>query len=84
MERQKEGFVLMVNDIVFFFFFALSRQTSNLKSETAEVAWLAEHLPLSAALSVSVHFFQTFILHQGRFQRQTLLPQWMVSFVTFS
>ena len=36
---------------------ALSRQTSSLKSETTEVAWLAEHLQLFALLSVPHSLF---------------------------
>lgn len=75
---------------VFFIFFALSRQTSSLKSETAEVAWLAEHLPLFAVLffrSFSQYTFSRLelILHQRPSKPETLLLQhsgwWVKCFV---
>lgn len=77
-ERQKEGFVLMVNKI--FSFFTLSRQISGLKSETTEVARLTEYLPLCCA--PSVHFFLTGFTHppsEAGLTWTLLLHRWMVS-----
>lgn len=67
-------------------FFARSRPTSNLKSETAEVVWLTEHLQLSAVCSLSrslskFTFFRlvSHIPQSEETLTETLLPQWMVS-----
>ncbi|XP_059214615.1 LOW QUALITY PROTEIN: transmembrane protein 119b, partial [Centropristis striata] len=62
--------------------FALSRQAFSLKSETAEVAWLAEHCYSGLFfLSLLVHFFQTGFTHPPSEVIPTetiLLPQWMM------
>lgn len=70
-----------------FLFFVLSRQTSSLKSETAEVAWL--HWVFSAlcralSLCLSSLFLQTGFTPSELTPTETLiLLQWMVSEIFF-
>lgn len=73
VERQKEGFLLMVNCI----FFKYPDKPPHWNLKLAEGACFAEHSPLFAVLSSL--FSSLILLILRAFQQTALLLQWMVS-----